>query len=181
MATHYSALPQNNPPTLVGVNYVFASFNIATGTPGAVGFIVNDTIDFFEIPNGATVFWFDIDFPILDTNVSPLAAIELGTDLSVANGGVDVGGFLATATNLGTHFSTAVVASKLSAGYVQASLPFYYEAKLFGPGGNVQQQLAKLRLTFTAAPATSAVAGVIWATMGYTMTSDAGIFNLKNL
>ncbi len=180
MATAYKAFPQNGPSTLVGPNVQSTSFNIATGTPAAVGFVVGDSIDFFQIPLGATVDWFDIDFPILDTNVSPTTTLDIGTDLSVANGGLADNGIF-DALNAGTNFSAAIVVSKLTAGYIHASLPFYYEAKLWGPGGGVQPQYCLFRVTFEAGPATSAVAGVIWATIKYSLTEDAGIFGLKNL
>jgi len=181
MATHYVALPQSPPSTLVGLNEMETSFNIAN-TSGGAGFVINDTVDFFELPPGSVLEDFSLDLPILDSNVSPACVLSLGTDISAANGGLGPTGILSNST-AGSHFSAATVLSKVGnvSGYQQGSLPFYYQAKLFGPGGNVQQQWAKFRLTITTAPATTATTGIMWATIRYRMTGDAGTFGLKNL
>ena len=179
MATTYVALPQNEPSTLVGLNEMSTSFVIP-----AVGFVVNDIVQLFELPAGSVLIDFMIDMPILDTNVAPACTVDVGTDLtSGANGGLSPNGILA-ASSAGTNFSVATVLSKVGNvnGYQQGSLPFYYEPTLFGPGGNVQQRYAIFQMKIHAAPATTTVAApTIWANIRYWMTSDAGIFAKKNL
>src|SRR6185312_3527181 len=107
MATTYVAIPQSPPPTLVGLNEVATKYVITSS-----GLVVNDVVQFFQMPLGACVIDFSIDLPALDTNVSPATRISVGTDLSVANGGLDVGGIITT-SSAGTSFSAATVLSKV--------------------------------------------------------------------
>jgi hypothetical protein len=168
MATTYQGKPVYPTPTRVGTN------NPTTTFTNSVAFVINDVVQLFSIPSGATLTDILIDLPQLDTATS--LVIDVGTDLTVAQGGVDIGsgkGFFSGSTS-GRSATYNVIAPQTDTSYQHASLPFKYLAKLFGPGGGVMPRNCTLEMKVRTAAGTATTGGVITASIIYTMTDDFG-------
>ena len=166
MATAYVGKPSYPAPTRVGTNNPNSSFT------NSVAFVINDTLDLFVIPPGAVLTDIFIDLPQLDSASS--LVIDVGTDLTVAQGGVDIGsgkGFFAGSTS-GRSATYNVIAPQTDTSYQHASLPFQYLPKLFGPGGGIQPRNCLLRMAIRTAAGTPTTAGVLTYSIVYTMTGD---------
>ena len=124
-----------------GVTVDYSEFTISSA------FVINDTVKLFKIPAMARVLSFTIDMPILDTNVSPAARIDVG---DVANGAT----YYINTLNAGTSFSVATFVS-MTANGVAGTLGTRYAAD------------DALILKIHTAPATGATSGTIHARIEY--------------
>lgn len=175
MASTYKAQPSFASLTEVGPNIMTASFDLAN-TASAAGVVVNDIIQFIALPPGAllTALWFD--FPIMWATGSGL--IDVGTDLTAAQGGVDVAGFFSSAA-VGTNFTAipAVISefncsltnvTNGDVSYVHGSLPFNYKQESQYTG--ILLKNANIQIKIHTAGTTPATTGVISCTAEWTMT-----------
>lgn len=174
MASAYKALPVSAALTEVGPNTQTSAFDLAT-TLNAAGLIINDTIDFIAIPPGALLTRIVFDLCQVDSNVAPLLVLDIGTDLTVAQGGVDIGaglGFFAGST-AGRSANYNVISEESDSSYQHGSLPFTCNIDKSFIGLLLKN--AMLRMKVRTAPATATVAGKIFCTAEWTMTNDAGL------
>lgn len=166
MASTYKAQPSFASLTEVGPNIMTASFDLAN-TASAAGVVVNDIIQFIALPPGAllTALWFD--FPIMWATGSGL--IDVGTDLTAAQGGVDVAGFFSQSA-AGTNFTAipAIISEFNDATYVHGSLPFNYKQESQYTG--ILLKNANIQIKIHTAGTTPATTGVISCTAEWTMT-----------
>lgn len=173
MATAYQAASLISPAlTALGPNFETSVFDIAN-TAGAAGFVINDTIGFIKIPPGAlvTAFWFDM--PQVDSASS--LTWDVGTDLTVAQGGVDVAGFFAQSTvgRAASYNMLSLWNSDVTNTYVHGSMPFLYNQEKTFTGILIKD--ATLQLKVHTAPGTPATTGKIYCTCEWTMTNLAGL------
>ena len=166
MANTYNATPVFSSLTAVGPNTMTAQFNLAN-TLNAAGLGVNDVIKFIPIPPGALVT--RIIFDVCALFGSGSCVLDIGTDLTVAQGGVDVAGFFAQSAE-GTNFTAlpAIISEEADATYVHASLPFNYNQETQFSGILIKN--ANLQLKVHTAGTTAETTGVINCTCEWTMT-----------
>ena len=166
MASTYLAQPVFAALTQVGPNIETATFDLAN-TASAAGVVVNDVIQFISLPPGAllTGLWFD--FPIMWTSGSGL--IDVGTDLTAAQGGVDVAGFFSQSA-VGTNFTAipAIISEFNDTTYVHGSLPFNYNQEAQYTG--ILLKNAQIQIKIHTAGTTPATTGKIYCTATWTMT-----------
>ena len=174
MATAYkAAVTPLSTPTVVGVNVAFFKYVMA----GA--FVIADTIQGPQIPPGAELFDYFVDFPQLDSSVSPAVTIDLGTDLTVAQGGVDVAGFDAIAI-VGNSATINIMkpgqdidGSTNGTTFVHGSIPFYYRP-VEPPSSGILPPKCYFQIKIHAAPTTATTTGTIYGWIAYTMVNQSG-------
>lgn len=146
MATTYKATRAaagQSAKTRTGIVHDYSEFTISAA------FVINDVVQLFKIPTNARVLAFTLDLPILDTNVSPAAAIDVGDSANGAN-------YYVSNLNAGTHFSVACFVT-MTANGVAGTLGTRYAAD------------DTLSLKIHTAPATGATSGTIHAHIVYEM------------
>ncbi len=171
MSTKYVAGIQGGDQigTLVGTNIIqMAPFKNPT-------FIAGDTLLIGQIPAGAMLVVFRIDLPQLDTGTA--LTLDVGTDLSTGNHGVNTNGFVALST-VGRS-STLNVLSTGDLLYQHGSIPFVYAPLASGiaAAGGVMPVVCNLIMTIHTAAQTATTTGTIYAYYEYTMVDNVNATN----
>lgn len=166
MATTYTMGPAGGDPvyTEVGPNIVACKLTMTTAL------VLNDVIILGPIPPGALLTVMRVDEPQLDTGTS--LTQDVGTDLSVANQGVDTAGFIALST-VGRS-STLNLLNFSDPLYVHGSIPFLYSPKASAITTGVLPVTCNLQIKIhTAAQTAANTTGTIYAYYEYTMVNNS--------
>lgn len=171
MSSTYNATPVFSSLTQVGPNIMTASFNLAN-TLNAAGLVVNDVIQFILLPPGAllTALWFDVD-PLYG---SGSCVVDIGTDLTTGQGGVNSNGFFSQSA-VGTNFtaSPAIISEYNDTSYQTQSLPFLYNQETQFSG--ILLKNATIEFKIHTAGTTAETTGTIQCTAEWTMTNNSGL------
>ncbi len=175
MATAYKApaFQGQQMPTQVGPNTFNFKIDIATLVASFPGFIINDTLEMVQIPNGAMLDDFYIDMPALDSSTGVVWSV--GDNVNSSHGGAGAGGF-ATAQTIGRS-STGGTLRAGATGYVAGAIPWIYAVPRSASGVDYLPSTG-IQLLFkctTAPTGTAASTGIIKGWVKYTLlTSTEG-------